>query len=97
MIHTDQARRTPPSVLVEWANEQDAWVRAIVGEVLATRRELASAALDRVQETYLAEKQLSGDAVPDVPSLGNGAADNGKAEQLTLGNIRGCRRRTRGE
>ena len=45
MIQTDQARRTARSVLVEWANEQDAWVRAIVGEVLATRRELAAAAL----------------------------------------------------
>ena len=29
--------------------------------------------------------------MPEVPSLGNGATDNGAAEQLTLANIRGCR------
>src|SRR5258708_17059454 len=91
MIDTDQVRRTARSVLIEWANGQDAWVREIVGEVLATRREVANAALLRVKEIYLAEKQLSGGAMPDVPLLGDGSVADGGAEQLRLTSLMSCR------
>src|ERR1700730_9173115 len=91
MIDTDQVRRTARSVLIEWANGRDAWVREIVGEVLATRREVSDAALLRVKEIYLAEKQLSDGATPDVPLLGDGSVADGGAEQLRLTSLVGCR------
>ncbi len=68
-----ETARSAQDLLIAWANEQDSWVRAIVSEVLATRRELSPDALDEVTSVYLAEKQLSEDGHQPVPLLGERA------------------------
>lgn len=43
-------------ILIDWANQQDAWVRAAVGEVIAMRRDIPEAKLDQLYEQFLVEK-----------------------------------------
>lgn len=71
-------------LLVEWANEQDHWVRAIVGDVLATRQPVTERALDEAYARLLAEKQLSGDPLTPVPPLGIPSEDTAIAETLRI-------------
>lgn len=67
-------------LLVDWANAQDHWVRAIVAEVLATRREVVAEALGRAYSLLLAEKELSSEILTPVPALGtNGDTEPGTA------------------
>lgn len=69
---------TPRSVLVEWANQQDAWIRALVSEVIETRAEVSE---DRVQHFYdllLREKELAAGDPVQVPAL---SADPGTLAQ----------------
>ncbi len=56
----------PPSarsLLVTWANEQDAWVRQLVSEVIVTQKALIDTQVDAVYQTFLREKAL----VPGEP------------------------------
>ncbi len=51
----------PPSLrslLVEWANQQDAWVRQLVSEVIVTQKPVIATQVDAVYETFLREKGL---------------------------------------
>jgi len=66
-------------ILTDWANAQDGWVRAVVGEVVATRRELPEPSVDAAYALFLAEKGLSDEPPRDVPQLSAGAnpADHG--------------------
>jgi hypothetical protein len=66
-----QARsiRTACSVLVEWANEQDHWVRRIVGEVLVWRQDLPNTVIDEAYRAYRVEKGLDAGAVHSIPPL----------------------------
>lgn len=65
------APQTACSVLVEWANKQDHWVRKAVGEVLAGRQELPEATIDEVYRAYRVEKGLDkGDAEKVACGLG---------------------------
>ena len=84
--------RTGRQVLVDWANDQDEWVRAIVSEVIATGRELSGPALDHALSALLAEKGLSGEQAPRVPKLVDDGAVGDAAEELLLvdlGDVRG--------
>jgi hypothetical protein len=83
--------RSARQILIDWANKQDGWVRALTAEVLATRRELASPALERVRTLYLAEKQLSDDPIPLVPPLADDGSQEIAAEALRLLSIKDCR------
>jgi hypothetical protein len=76
--------------LVEWANQQDGWVRAIVAEVLATRRPLPAASIEVIKDRYLAEKQLSDRDVELVPPLGGDGGDPSVVEPLRLTSLREC-------
>src|SRR5690242_2702882 len=82
--------RSAREVLVAWANQQDAWVRAIVGEVITTRRPLAEEAIEAVKTRYLAEKQLTDTDVPGVAELGEDQHAGVLAEPLTLLTLREC-------
>ncbi len=86
-----ETARSAQDLLIAWANEQDSWVRAIVSEVLATRRELSPDALDEVTSVYLAEKQLSEDGHQPVPLLGERAEAEAGSESLRLLSLRECR------
>jgi len=59
---------------VSWANEQDAWVRHLVSEVVVSRRAMTDGQLDAIYQTFLREKALvSGDPV-SVPKLSDAAS-----------------------
>jgi recombinational DNA repair ATPase RecF len=84
----------PPSardLLVEWANQQDGWVRAIVGDVVSTRRELSAAAIAEVKARYLAEKQLTDLEAPAVPEMGVAGEVDEPLDPLKLVALRDCR------
>jgi energy-coupling factor transporter ATP-binding protein EcfA2 len=49
---------TVRSLLVGWANEQDAWVRHLVSEVVVSRIALTDGQLDAIYQTFLLEKAL---------------------------------------
>jgi hypothetical protein len=86
-----QVQRSAKDVLVSWANEQDGWVRAIVAEVIVTRRELSAAALEAAKEHFLLEKQLAEGSVPEVAPLGDGSPAMDAAEPLRLVSLTECR------
>lgn len=84
---------TPRGVLIEWANQQQSWVRYLVREVLAAAGPLASEVVDRAFAVFLAEVGLSDDvAATDIRAL----ADDGQfgpgdepVRLLKLSNVRG--------
>ena len=80
--HADNRSVPPPtqsarSLLVHWANQQDSWIRALVGEVVRSRRQLGPDRLEDVFSRLLIEKDLA----PGIPQLapplelGDAAAD----------------------
>jgi hypothetical protein len=76
--------------LVEWANQQDGWVRSIVGEVISTRREPSSESLLMVRDAYLVEKQLSEGEPHDVPPLGDNGDTGDAIEALRMTELSEC-------
>lgn len=81
---TTPTPRTGLQLLIEWANEQDHWVRAIVTEVIAARRPLADASVAAAYDMLLAEKGLSQAATPTVAPLAAGATVAENADELRL-------------
>lgn len=63
------ADATPRRLLVDWANKQDAWVRQLVAETILSRQEPGEDILEKVYTAFLAEKGLSGQPQPEVPTL----------------------------
>ncbi len=76
--------RTACSILVEWANEQDHWVRRIVREVLESRQELPETAIDDVHRAYRTEKELDQGGVQVIPALAAAAENVETVEPLHL-------------
>lgn len=70
------------SLLIDWANQQDNWARAIAAEVIASRKPLSEAQLDRFYDILLREKELSPDAPETVSMLG--ATTNGTPTEEPL-------------
>ena len=87
---TDQTR-SAREVLVEWANHQDGWVRTIVSEVLATRRELSETSLLEIKGQYLLEKQLVDGPAPTVPPLSDCGVSGEVCDDLRLVSLTQCR------
>ncbi len=85
------APRSARDLLVVWANRQDHWVRAIVGEALLSRRELSPAAVAHVTELFLVEKQLADGDTVDVPVLGSQDTEPPADQSLSLVSLRECR------
>lgn len=55
-------------LLVDWANDQDGWVRSLAAEVLSTRQAVPESLLAATYEAYLVEKGLAvGEASPPGP------------------------------
>jgi hypothetical protein len=82
---TPEPSTTARSLLVAWANQQDAWVRQLVSDVIVSRKSLIADQLDAIYDTFLREKALlSGEAVA-VPKLIDNAfsSDNGVSLALT--------------
>jgi len=81
--------KTPQSLLVEWANQQDNWVRALVSEVITTRQDIPDARVQHYYELLLREKELSPGGTVNVPPLSGrldtAAAGNGFALTVLQG------------
>jgi hypothetical protein len=76
--------------LIEWANQQDGWVRLIVADVISTRRDLSSDSLRAVRDAYLVEKQLVEEEAREVPLLGDDGANGDADEPLRMTELREC-------
>jgi hypothetical protein len=75
---------TATSLLVGWANGQDAWLRHLTSEVIAAGRPLSPGQMDAIYQTFLVEKALAlGDPV-NVPMLTDDSplADSGSSLAL---------------
>jgi hypothetical protein len=91
VMTTSPTTRSARDLLVEWANNQDGWVRAIVGEALVSRRELSAEVLDRVKELFLIEKQLADGEPIDPQPLGDVEGSEDPRQDLRLLSLRECR------
>lgn len=74
MTEGEQGTETPEAVdprtlLGEWANGSDEWVRLLVSEVLSTGRPVDQASVDRAYELFRQEKALDERKLPAVPEL----------------------------
>lgn len=76
--------------LVEWANQQDGWVRSIVAEVLVSRRPISEEALAVVRDQYLVEKQLAEGHAAPAAVLGDDGATGDATDPLTVTSLREC-------
>lgn len=63
---------TVRSLLIEWANQQDHWVRGLVMEVIATRSDLPEHRIGYFYESLLSEKGLRAGSHPEIPPLSAG-------------------------
>ncbi|MHB1808123.1 MAG: AAA family ATPase [Solirubrobacteraceae bacterium] len=90
LMPTARVIRSAKEQLIDWANAQDSWVRAIVGEALLSRRELSEAAIERITASYLAEKQLSDGEAIDAPPLGDAVEAEEATQVLRLIALSGC-------
>lgn len=77
-------------LLIDWANQQDGWVRALVGEVLATRQPLSPTALAALKDQYLREKKLAAGDPPAPSVLGHPGEQIASQEVLHLHSLRNC-------
>ncbi len=59
----------PRSVLADWANQNDEWVRFVVGQVLSSGRALSADDIDNAYEIFRQEKALEKRVVPRVAAL----------------------------
>lgn len=55
----DLAKTTARGLLADWANQQDSWVRSLVGELLVTRSPIGQQSMKKALEVLLAEKGLA--------------------------------------
>ena len=82
----------PRRLLVDWANEQDAWVRRLVAIVLSSRRPISELQADELYDMYLAEKGLEDADCPEEPLLAyptDGAASAEDLRLIKLSNVDG--------
>jgi len=74
-------------LLVDWANDQDHWVRALVGEVLSARRSVEAEALEHFYGLLLREKELAQGELPFFDALQDSAHIGPAEEALALTRI----------
>jgi hypothetical protein len=82
---------TVRSLLVAWANEQDAWVRQLVSEVIVTSKPVTDDQLGAVYQMFLREKALAPGGPVSVAALTDDASllDAGASLYLTyLGDLK---------
>lgn len=84
MQTTGELPRSARELLTGWANQQDNWVRAIVGEVVSTRREMSVDAIAAAKDRYLIEKQLADGEIAAVAAIGVSNGNGYPGEGLRL-------------
>ena len=98
MVHVEKAGDVvgqtfdPRRLLVDWANEQDGWVRRLVAIVLSSHRPISELQADELYDIYLAEKGLKEADCPEEPPLAyptDGAASAEDLRLIKLSNVNG--------
>ncbi len=87
MAGTSATAITGRSLLVAWANEQDHWVRALVAEVLSSRKPLGDDGIQLFYDLLLREKELAPGEQPAVERLEDTGASVATEEPLVLTRI----------
>src|SRR5438034_104109 len=72
------------SLLIEWANEQDNWARALVSEIITTRQALPDGRIQHFYELMLIEKELLPGTPVVVPPLSGKFAGAAAGESFAL-------------
>lgn len=83
----DEKVTTPRTILTDWANKQDHWVRVLVGEVIAARKPVAEARVEHFYDVLLREKGLKEGDVPKIGPLGSNGEATETSQTLSLTNI----------
>lgn len=86
---SDGAGAIRQSALINWANQQDHWVRALVSEVISTRQGLVEERIRHYYDLLLREKELAPGTVPDVPLLSGSLNGSGTGETFLLSALEG--------
>ena len=77
-------KKGPKRLLVEWANDQDQWVRFIVAEAIASGQPLGGQAVDDAYDRLVVEKDLKQGAAVNVPLLKATGTNGENVEKLEL-------------
>ena len=83
------SHQTARQLVIDWANQEQNWVRAIVREVLATRQPLSEDAAEEVYERCLVERDLREGIVSEVPLLSISDEGEETMEKFLVKEIRG--------
>jgi predicted ATPase len=75
---------TSSSLLVDWANQEAAWIRQVTADVLASKTRASDADISKYFELLLRESHLHSNAPIDVPLLPQSGPDNDSSETLRL-------------
>lgn len=79
--------KTGRALLIEWANQQDHWIRAATAEIIESQTRLTDEQIDGFYELLLREKGLqAGDAV-NIPLLVDKETDSDPEQVLTLNQV----------
>lgn len=82
----------PRSLLADWANANDEWVRLLVSEVITTGQSVGTSTLEKAYQLFRQEKGLDKRGLPAIPKLSIEARHDESAPPLTLtqlSNVRG--------
>jgi len=89
VVQKGRSARTPQGILVQWANEQEPWVRALVAAVLERQGPVENDVIDKSFEILLQSNGLSDDTAPvDVPLLVEDALSAAEDAPMTIDRLR---------
>ena len=89
VVQAGQSAVSPLGVLVEWANEQEPWVRALVAAVLQRQGPVENDVIDKSFEILLQSNGLCDDTAPvDVPLLVEDALSAAEDASMTINRLR---------
>ena len=82
---------TAMPLLIDWANIQDNWVRALVLDVIQARRALTDVQIANQLQILLREKELLDGEAAAVPPLDNDGGNGDTEEPLSLMSLKGVK------
>src|SRR5436190_13754735 len=84
---TPAPQSSPPtakSLLINWANQQDHWIRALVSAAIENRSPIPSEGIETLYDLLLREKGLKDGNAVQIPNLKAPAAEASEGQTLIL-------------
>ncbi len=81
---TQNSQATGLSLLVTWANQQDHWVRALVAEIIDSRKGIGDEQVKHFYDLLLLEKELKQGESPSVPTLNTDGNANEQEDAFAI-------------